>query len=66
MAGHVECSGQNTNAYRIMVRKNQGQTNFEDVRADGRIILNLILRKQYGRSWTRFFWVRIEASIVLI
>jgi len=61
MAAHVERSGQNTNAYRIMVGKRQGQTSVEDVRADGRIILKLILRKAYGKSWIRFFWVRIEA-----
>lgn len=57
----MELSGQNTDAYRIMVGKPEEQTNFEDVRADGRIILKLILRKEYGRSWTQFIWVRIEA-----
>jgi uncharacterized protein (UPF0128 family) len=62
MAGHVECSGQNINAYRIMVGKTQGQTNFEVLRADGRMILKLILKKKYVRSWTQYIWVRIKAS----
>jgi hypothetical protein len=38
---HAERNGQNTNAYGIMVGKRQGETNFEDVTADGRIILKL-------------------------
>jgi len=45
MVAHVEHTEQNTNSYRIMLGKHEGQTNFEDVRADGRIILKLILKK---------------------
>jgi len=31
----------------------------EDIGLDGRIILKLISKKSFGRSWTGFMWRRI-------
>ena len=34
----------------------------KDVGVKGRIIINWVLRKQDGRAWTEFIWVRIGIS----
>jgi hypothetical protein len=54
---HVE--GRRRNAYRVLVRRKEAT---EDLDVDGRIILEWILKKRYGRAWTqdRYKW---QASI---
>jgi len=37
-----------------------------DVSINGRIVLNLILQKQYVRVWTGFNWLRIRSNFVLL
>jgi hypothetical protein len=34
----------------------------EDLRVDGKIILEWILGKDHERLWTGFIWLRIETS----
>jgi hypothetical protein len=36
----------------------KGRDHLEDVRVDWRIILKLIFKKQGGRFWTAFIWLR--------
>jgi hypothetical protein len=34
----------------------------KDIGEDGRIILKLILQKQFGKVWVGFIWLKIEIS----
>ena len=38
------------------------RTNLEDPHVDGRITLKCILKKQDGKAWTGFEWLRIWTS----
>jgi hypothetical protein len=40
----------------------KGIDHLEDLGIDGKIILKLILRKQGGKVWTGFVWLRIGTS----
>jgi hypothetical protein len=44
-AGHIARMGAMRNAYRILVGKHKGKSHSEDLRVDGRIILEWILGK---------------------
>jgi hypothetical protein len=39
-----------------------GRDHLEDLAVDGKIILEWILKKQVGRVWTGFIWLRIGTS----
>jgi hypothetical protein len=39
---------------------------FEDIGADGSVILNWILLKYHGREWTRLISLRIGPSVGLL
>jgi hypothetical protein len=43
----------------------KGKDHTEDLGVDGRIPLEWILKKQNGRAWTGFIWLRIGANGVL-
>jgi hypothetical protein len=43
-------------------RKLKTRENSEDKSVDGRTILQLILRKEDGKTWTGFIWLRIWPS----
>jgi hypothetical protein len=38
------------------------RNNLEDPQVDGRIILKYILKKQDGKAWTGFIWLRLGTS----
>jgi hypothetical protein len=59
---HVACVEEIRNTYRILVRKPEGKKHLEDLRTDGRIILKLILKRQGGRVWIGFTWLKIGIS----
>jgi hypothetical protein len=44
----------------------EGEDHLENLGIDGRIILNCILQKWVGRTWTKFIWIRIRAGDRLI
>jgi hypothetical protein len=46
--------GEIRNAYKILVRKPEGNDYFGDMRVDGRQILKWILKKQSVSLWTGF------------
>jgi hypothetical protein len=56
--GHVECTGEMRNAYKILVIKHEEQR-LLDLEVDGRITLNSALKKYSSRVWTGFIWLRI-------
>jgi len=41
----------------------KGRDNLEALGANGRIILEWILEKQYGKLWTGFIWFGIGTSV---
>jgi hypothetical protein len=60
--GHVARMGPMRSIYKTLVWKLKGRDHLEDLGVDGRIMLEWILNKYIGRMWTRFIWLRIEAS----
>jgi hypothetical protein len=56
---HVASMGEMRNAYNVLVGTPKGKSYWEDLCVDGRIILELILRKYSGKAWTGFNWLRI-------
>jgi hypothetical protein len=42
--------------------KSEGKRHSEDLHADAEIILEWILRKEGGKVWTGFIWLRTGAS----
>jgi hypothetical protein len=50
--------GETRNTEKILVGKPEGKR-LEGVDVDGRILLDVILRKQGGRVWTGCIWFRI-------
>jgi hypothetical protein len=60
--GHVSRMGQIRNAHKFFVGKTEGKKPLEDLDVDVKITLEWILRKQGGKVWTRFIWLRIGTS----
>jgi hypothetical protein len=54
--------GERRNAYKILVGKPEGEEYSEDLGVNESIILEWILRKQVGRIWIGFIWLRIGIS----
>jgi hypothetical protein len=53
--------GESRNAYSILYILKGGDRS-EDLRVDGRIILEWFLRKYGGRVWSGCIWLRIGAN----
>jgi hypothetical protein len=60
-AGQVPRMGERRGAYRALVRKHEGREYLEDLRIDGRIILNGSSRNGIG-AWTGLLWLGIGAG----
>jgi hypothetical protein len=54
--------GEISNTYKILVEEVKGRGHSEDLGVDGRIILDLILEKLFGKLWTGFICLRIGTS----
>jgi hypothetical protein len=52
----------NMDAYNNLVVKSEGKKPCGRPGIDGKIILEWILRKQDGKVWVEFFWLRIWTS----
>jgi hypothetical protein len=52
MLGAHGRAGERINAYRVLVRKDEGNGPLEDLSVDGRII-NCVFKEWDGRTWTR-------------
>jgi hypothetical protein len=55
-AGHVTCMGVMRNGYKILVGKSERRDYLEDQGADGRIILDLIIRVI---GWEGVDWIHL-------
>jgi hypothetical protein len=53
-AGHVACTGEKRNAYRVSVDKPEGNRLLER--------LKQILKKEDWKVWTRLIWLRLRTS----
>jgi hypothetical protein len=62
LAGNVACTGENRNAYIILVKNLEGRDHAEDLGVDGRIILERVLRTYGRKTWTGCIWLRILTS----
>jgi hypothetical protein len=60
--GHVVRMGERTGAYMGLVGKPEGKNHVEDLGVDGRIILQCMLKKSFGKVWTGVIWLKIGAS----
>jgi hypothetical protein len=60
-AGHVACTRALRSAYKIRVKKPE-RDHTEDLRVDGKIILERILGKKGVKVWTGFIWLKSETS----
>jgi hypothetical protein len=49
-----------TNAYKVLVGKQEGKNRFENLSVDGKIIFKWILKKQDGRAWIATIWLMIS------
>jgi hypothetical protein len=58
---HLSCMGEIRNAYKIMVEKPKGKRSL-NLGIDGKIMLEWIFRKESGKLWTVFIWLRIGTS----
>jgi hypothetical protein len=56
-SGHVPHD--NNQTYKLAVRKLEGKRLFGGATVVGRIIIKWILKKQGGRLWPEFIWLRI-------
>jgi hypothetical protein len=50
------------NAYKILVEKMKGRDHAQDLGVDGKITLEWISRKQDGKVWSEFIWLKIGTS----
>jgi hypothetical protein len=60
--GHVAHTGDRRTAYRVLVRRPEGQRPIGRPRRRWRIILKRIFNKRDGETWTGLIWLRIRKS----
>jgi predicted NUDIX family NTP pyrophosphohydrolase len=59
MVGHVARMG---NEYKVSVGEPEGRDYSEELGIDGKIILEGMLKKQGGKVWTVFIWLKIRTN----
>jgi hypothetical protein len=59
-AGHVASTGDNRNAYRVLVGKTEAKRPHGRRGIAGRITLKRIVKKSDWMTWAGFVWLRIE------
>jgi hypothetical protein len=64
--GYVVCMKEMRNPYNILVRKPEGKNHLEDLGIDGKVILKCILKKQDVRMGTKFIFLGIGTSGMLL
>jgi hypothetical protein len=62
MGGPCSTNGRYEKTYNILVGKPEGRDDLEDLRINGKGILEWILGKYGGRVWTGLIWLRIGTS----
>jgi hypothetical protein len=65
-AGHVACTGEKRNAYRVWVGKPEERGHLEGLGIEERIILKWMLKKQDGKAWAGLLWLSIGTSSRLL
>jgi hypothetical protein len=58
-AGHVECTGEGRNVYRILMGNPEGKDHLEVQGVDGRMGPKWTLGRLAGGVWSGFTWLRI-------
>jgi hypothetical protein len=60
MGGECSTCGTDEKCLKSLVEKPAGKRPLGRIRCDGRIILKWNLRKQGGKVWIEFIWLRIR------
>jgi hypothetical protein len=63
---HVALTGEKINAFKVLVGKQKKRDHFKVLSVDDRVIVKLMLKKQGGRVWTGFSWLRKGNSVILL
>ena len=61
-AGHLACTEENRNAYRVWVGKPELRGHLKGLGIEESIILRLMLKKQDGKVWAGLLWLSIGTS----
>jgi hypothetical protein len=64
MSGACRTHGRDEKFVVFWLENLKGRDHSEDMDIDGRIILGWVLRKQGGKVWTGFVWLRIRATVM--